>query len=174
MHSDNNEQRSTPEELANQAHAHALEASLRTMEEFIDQEDKLFITAYEPVYRAVSNEVATFEETIAVVQSMVDGGEMSDADKAEYGYEPTRFIPLVDTKRSSSAFMVVFYEGQVSGERGYGVVKTKVAPVVEMEVFTSPQHLLEVYGDEVVLATARIINDRGDEIRMNDAFDNLQ
>lgn len=170
MHSDNNEQHPTPEELASQARAHALEASLRTMEEFINQEYKLFLTAYEPVYRAVSNEVATFEETITVVQSMVESGEMSDADKAEHGYEPTRFIPLIDNKRPNSAFMVVFYEGQVSGERGYGVIKTKATPVVEMEVFSSPQHLLEVYGDEAVLTAARVINDRGEEIRINDAF----
>lgn len=173
MHSDNNEQHPTPEELASQARAHALEASLRTMEEFINQEYKLFLTAYEPVYRAVSNEVATFEETIAVVQSMVESGEMSDAEKVEYGYEPTRFIPLIDPKRSDSSFMVVFYEGQVSGARGYGVVKTKATPVIEMEVFASPQHLLEVCGDEVILTTARIINDRNDEIRTNNTFRDL-
>ncbi len=158
----------TPEETANQARAHALAGSLTTMEEFLSQEQKVFITAYEPVYRAMSDESARFDEKIVLIQSAVDSGELNDLEKADLGYELTRFIVLVDDRRRSKDLTVVFYEGELTGVTGYGVLRIdKLSTVgerrvIEMEVFTSPQHLLEVHGDDVVLTAARVINDRND------------
>ena len=144
MHSDNDKQGPSPQELADQARAHALEASLTTMEKFLTQEDKYFLLA---------------EETVTRIGT--DGKVAS---------EPTRLILLVDSKRPLP-LTPVYYEGADSGERGYGVLDSEAEPSsVKMESFTSPQHLLQVYGDEVVLAIARVIRNRNDEIRINQAF----
>lgn len=152
MHSDENTQPSnpTPEELTSQAHAHALEEALQTMEEFLDQEGKRFI----------------LEEEI-ITRTPHDAQEVGDETKSEM----THLILLVDPKRPTPV-TVVYYEGLDSGEKGYGILSEASShSSVEMMSFASPQHLLQVYGDDAVLAAARAINNRNDELRMRDAFD---
>ena len=138
---------SSVEQLSQQARAHALEAALTTMEAFVDQEDMhVFVMMREPTFRAPHDEGRTFDEAILEL-------------------EPTRYILLTRTVNSSVATspVIVFYEGQVGGEKGYGVLHTaKSTPTIE--TFDSPQAILSAYGDEAILSAARFINERNLEL----------